>query len=358
MKILYIAGESANWVINLCNKMCEQGHEVTCVVQQLDEYDKDNPAIEHENLKRINVTYDIMFDPIKMLGYLEDMDSFNDDYDIIFGSHTPVTPVLRYLSENTPNTPWGVMLLDIPTDLIRTEETRQVQWNYWFNVMKTAKEVVFNTFVARDEYKKFVGKDFSDENVITYATQIPEEFKMSGSEIKGDYIVSACRLTPVKNISMITRALALTDRPIKQVVIGRDRGDLQIISALAKEHRVKVEYKDMVSEQEKYQLIRDSLCLAYPQQTEYIGGLSPWEGMMIGKPTICTDYKVLKDLFKDHIDYFDRSSILALADKIEEIYDNNYDKNKLVAASTYAYKDATFDTMASKLIKVFERMKE
>ena len=357
MNILYIAGESCNWVINLCNEMCLQGHNVTCVVQQLDEYDKDNPAVEHPNLTRINVDYGTMFDPAKMRIVLESKDALHKDYDILFGSHTPVTPVMQYLSVLL-NIPWGVMLLDIPTDLICIEENRRNQWKYWFAVMKTAKQLVFNTFVARDEYNNFMDVKYDDENVITYATKIPEEYKLSGIDIKGDYIVSACRLTPVKNISMITKALALVDRPIKQIVVGRDRGDLANINRIAIENNIHVIYKDMVSEKDKYELIKNSLCLAYPQQTEYIGGLSPWEGMMIGKPTICTDYKVLKDLFKEHIDYFDRSSIQALADKITEIYDNVYDKNKLAAASSYAYEDAVFETMAKKLINVFERMKE
>lgn len=356
MKILYVAGESANWVINLCNKMCEQGHEVICVVQQLDEYDKDNPIKEHENLTRINVDYDTMFNPSKMLSIINDADlNIGVSVDVIFGSHAPVTPVLHSLSKFY-NIPWGVMLLDIPTDLIEKETLRKEQWTYWFKFMKHAKEVVFNTFVARDEYEKFMKIKYSNDNVITYATTVPEKYKLSGIDIKGDYIVSACRLTPVKNISMITQALALVDRPIKQLVIGRDRGDLHRIQKTAKDNNILVYYLEMATEQQKHEYIKNSLCLVYPQQTEYIGGLSPWEGMMIGKPVICTDYKVLKDLFKDNVEYFDRNSVQALADKITEIYDNKYDEKKLIKSSSYAYKDATFETMAKKLISVFKKM--
>ena len=356
MNILYIAGESANWVINLCNEMCNKGHDVTCVVQQLDEYDKDNPAVEHPNLKRINVNYDIMFNPEKMFETLEEQKKLYG-YDIIFGSHAPVTPVLSHLSKIL-EIPWGVMLLDIPTDLIMREELRQKQWTYWFSIMKNANEVVFNTLVARDEFDRFMKKYYPDENVVTYATKIPDEYKLSGLDIKGDYVVSACRLTPVKNVSMITKALALVDRPIKQMVVGRDRGDLATIQKVAEENNIQVIYKDMVSEKEKYELIKNSLCLAYPQYTEYIGGLSPWEGMMIGKPTICSDFNVLKDLFKDKIDYFNRNSAQELADKITEIYDKEYDEERLKKASEYAYEDACFETMAKKLINVFERMKK
>jgi glycosyltransferase involved in cell wall biosynthesis len=324
------------------------------VVQQLDEYDKDNPAEQHKNLNRINVNYDVMFSADRLVSELTSNGALYD-YDVVFGSHAPVTPVLKHLSRLL-YIPWGVMLLDIPTDLIMNEPARHRQWTYWFNVMSSASQVVFNTDIARDEFKRIVGVDFFDDNVVTYATKIPEEYKLSGMDIKGDYVVSACRLTPIKNISMITKALALVDRPIKQIVIGRDRGDLAKIKKIAEENKVEVIYKDMVSEKEKFELIRDSLCLAYPQNTEYIGGLSPWEGMMIGKPTVCTDFKVLKDLFKDNIDYFDKNSVQAFADKLTEIYDNVYAKEKLKRASEYAYEDASFKTMASKLIHVFKKM--
>ena len=50
MNILYLGAESANWVINLCNKFCEQGHTVTCVIQTVDEYDGENPIPLHEDI--------------------------------------------------------------------------------------------------------------------------------------------------------------------------------------------------------------------------------------------------------------------------------------------------------------------
>lgn len=358
MNILYLGAESANWIINLCNKICEQGHKVTCVVQQLDEYDKDNPMESHKNLSRINIDYNTMFNPEKIIKTLKDKNKLDDKYDVIFGSHAPVSPITRHLSEKLNNIPWGVMLLDIPTDLIRTQKARGELWNIWFSVMFTADTIVFNTFVARDEYEKYTGVRYGNENVVTYATHIPDEYKLSGSGIKGDYVVSACRLTPIKNISMITRALAMTDRPIKQVVIGRDKGDLMVINKIAKEHKVEVIYKGMVSEKEKYELIRDSLCLIYPQTTKYIGGLSPWEGMMIGKPTIVTECRVLRELFGDDIEYVDTTIPAPLYRAINKIYDNKYNEDKINKASEYANKEASFKTMATKLLSAFERMKK
>lgn len=351
MRILYFGGESANWVINLCNEMCKQGHEVTCVVQQLDEYDKDNPIKEHENLTRINVDYNTMFSPDKMLKKIVEL---NKTFDIVYGSHTPVSPVVNTIAR-TYSIPWGIMILDVPVNQMNEERGRMLQWQYWFDVMKYANSITFNTFVARDAYYDFTHQWFPDENVITYAVNVPDKFVKSGINIKGDYVVSAFRLTTQKNANLITRALARLNLPIKQVVIGRDNGDLKVIKDIAERNGVEVIYKEMVTEEEKYELIKNSLCLVYPQKSAYIGGLSPWEGMIIGKPTIVSDYKVLRDLFGDEIIYVDSEDSEELAKEIAYLYAKDKDDIFLEYQSNKALREASFEKMAKKLLKVFEK---
>jgi hypothetical protein len=352
MRILYIAGESANWVINLCNEMCKQGHEVTCVVQQLDEYDKDNIIVNHPNLTRINVDYSIMFSPEKML---QKILALNKTFDIVYGSHTPVSPTINHIAR-TLSLPWGIMILDIPTNQINEERGRALQWQYWFDIMKYANSITFNTYVARDEYYNFTHQWFPDENVITYAVNIPERFYKSGIDIKGDYVVSAFRLTTQKNANLITRALSRLNLPLKQVVIGRDNGDLKEIKKIAENNNIEVIHKEMVTEEEKYELIKNSLCLVYPQKSAYIGGLSPWEGMIIGKSTIVSDYKVLHDMFGEHAIYVDPDNEEDLAKEIAFIYAEKRVSNlKMLQHYLHALDSANFKDMAKGLLKVFEK---
>jgi len=351
MNILYFGGESANWVINLCNEFCKQGHKVTCVVQQLDEYDKNNPVKEHENLTRINVDYSTMFSPEKML---QKILLLNKTFDIVYGSHTPVSPTVYHIAR-TLSLPWGIMILDIPTNQINEERGRALQWQYWFDVMKYANSITFNTYVARDEYYNFTHQWFPNENVITYAVSVPDKFVKSGVNIKGDYVVSAFRLTTQKNANLITRALAKIDLPIKQIVIGRDNGDLKTIKDMAEKNNVEVIHYEMVSEEEKYELIKNSLCLVYPQKSAYIGGLSPWESMIIGKPTIVSDYKVLRDLFGDEIIYVDSEDSEELAKEITYLYGRKQINLFLEHQSDKALREASFEKMSSKLLEVFEK---
>ena len=294
--------------------------------------------------------YNIMFNPRALEAELIKR-NLMCKYDIIYGSHAPVSPVIYYLG-NKYVTPWGIMLLDIPLDLMRKEPDRMRNWIYWFDMMKDSKYLIFNTKIARDEHFKLTNNYFGDDHVIMYATHIPKEHHLSGLGIEGDYVVSAFRLTTAKNASIITKALATMEKPLKQVVIGRDRGDLANIMKIAKEYNIEVIYKAVVTEEEKFELIKNSFCLVYPQLSEYIGGLSPWEGMFIGKPTLVSDYKVLRDMFSEHAIYFDPTSPESLA----SAFNNAYDKSGLVRANEYANKEATFKNMAERMIKIFDKM--
>lgn len=355
MNILYVASESSEYVSSLCQEIAKRGHTITMVVQESDHYTTMKEEL-HSNIKKIVVESNALFHPQLLESLLKEKDVFNDDYDIMFGSNTPIAPVLNYF-HSILKIPWGIMIHDVPIDLIDADETRGLYWKFWLADLRSASQVCFNTYVARDEYLNLTNIYYTDDNVFTYATNISKEVSMSGSMVKGDYVVSVCRIAPHKNLSMITKALAYLNNPIKQVVIGRDSGDLHSVMSVAKEHGVEVIVKGMVSDEEKISLIQNSLCLVYPQKSAYIAGLSPWESMMIGKPTICSDYKILRDLYKNHVSYFDVNSIMELAGRINEVYTGDYNIPKLQFASDYAYEEASFSTMATKLLKIMSNIK-
>lgn len=348
MNILYLAMESANWVINLCNEMCNQGHTVTCFVQMTDDYDRDNPPQEHENLKVFKLPMETFYTGKGFEPYFERLRT--EKFDMIFGSHGPVTPMVHFLGKNL-NTPWGIMLLDIPTDLIQVQPQRAEMWRRWFPYFEQADEMVFNTYVARDEYEKFTGKRFPDENVVVYGTNLLPQFRDSGKDIRGDYIVSVCRLTPLKNCSIIPKALNMISGIDKYIAIGRDGGELELIRKLCNQYGIEFEHKVEITEEHKYELIRDSAMLIYPQKTPYIGGLSPFEGMWCGKKVVVPDLKVLRDLYGDGATYFKNDDENDLIRAIMEIAPQTH-------GAQIAEERASYSTMSKGLIDIFKRMKK
>lgn len=359
MKILWMAMESANWVIRLCNAMCEQGHQITAVVQGVDEYDKENPVIPHKDLRIFYVPYKEFENPLLFKQkHLQKV--IDEKYDFVMGSHVVVSSTAKMVSE-TLNIPWGIMVLDIPTDLMAIDRVRMISWLKYFEETKYASFMIFNTHISRDEYERFTKQYFPEDFVITYAINMPMEFYKSGINIKGDYVISVCRICDQKNLKLIPQALSFLDGIKKYVAIGNiaDGGqEITTMKTLCEQNGIEFIHYDYVSEQKKFELIRDSAAVIYPQKTKYIGGLSPWEGMFVGKSVIVPNLKVLHDLYKDNVIYFQNEDMLSLAKEIsfsiglksEAIEDV---KNE---AAEFALKEASFETMATKILGTLQKM--
>ena len=358
MKILYLGSESANFVTHTCNALCRQGHEVTMVVQELDEYDKENPVPLHENLKRINIEYGNYFKP-KYVFHKLLADMQTNKYDLIFGSHVPVSPVIEELAR-TYKLPWGIMILDIPTHTMKTQRNRMRTWLYWFDVIKFADILIFNNTIARDEYYKYTNQWFPDKNVIHYGTNMPEEYKGVGLDIEGDYVLSICRLHPWKNCKLIAQALSQLNTKLKYIAVGRDVGELNLIKKLCKDYNVPFEHKGVVSEKEKWELIKNCKMFIYPQRTNYIAGQATLEAMWVGKPVLTGNYGILKELYGDYPIYFDATSPSNLASKIALVNSlkPEFTREKRESGINHAYETANYDKMGEQMTKIFKDMIE
>jgi len=356
MNILYLGAESANFVIHTCNALCRQGHTVTAVVQTLDEYDKENPIPLHKNLKRINIEYEKYFKPKYVFNKLI-IEMQTDKFDMLFGSHAPVSPVLAELS-HIYKIPWGIMILDIPTHTMRTERNRMRLWLYWFDILKHINTIIFNNSIARDEYYNYTKQWFPNENVIHYGTNMPEEYKGAGLDIEGDYILSVCRIHPYKNCKAIAQALSLLNTNLKYVAVGKNGGELDLIKKICKKHNIPFEYKGIVTEKEKWELIKNCKMYIYPQTTKYIAGQATLEAMWAGKPVLTGNYEILKELYGKYPFYFNTDSSIDLAIKIATVNSMKSEstRDNRIEGIEHAYNTSNYDTMAAKMIGVFKRV--
>ena len=353
MKILYIGGESANFVIETCNALCEQGHDVTAVVQITDEYRK---IKLHKRLKRINVEFNKFYSPIIMKNKLV-IEFANNRPDLIFGSHAPVSPIVFELAKQY-GIPWGMMLLDIPENLLKTERWRMKHWNYWFTLLTQADIMVFNNSIARDLFYHYTQNWFPDEYHIHYGTNLPESEKMSGIDIEDDYVLSICRLHSVKNCKLIPEALKYLKSDLKYVAIGRDLGELEIIKQKCKDYGIDFIYKGIVSEEEKWELIKNCAMYIYPQDTEYVAGQASLEAMWAGKPALAGNFKILKELYGKHAYYFNTKDPESLAKQIA--YVRSLDKTRIIEqledACFHVEDTASYKIMGKKLSDLFRKV--
>lgn len=357
MDILYMAMESGNWVLQLCNELCELGHNVTCMIQGIDEYDKTNPITPHKNMEVFYIPYQEFGNPLafkqkhmqKLIG---------KNFDIVFGSHVVISATLRMVAE-TLSKPWGLMILDIPSDLMITQRFRMKQWLTYFDNIKPADVMIFNTKISRDEYYKYTNQFFPNECVITYGIPTPEETFKSGMDIKGDYVISICRIVRNKNCNLIPSALGLINGIKKYVMIGsiEDKNEFAYIKKLCKINKIELEHYYNITEKEKFELIKNSAMLIYPQKTPYIGGLSPWEGMYIGKPVLVPKLKVMNDLYKENVTYFENNDAISLAREISFINQVRPELTKSLKekAAEFSKEEGSFKNMATKISNVLEK---
>jgi glycosyltransferase involved in cell wall biosynthesis len=357
MKILYIGGESADWVINTCNHICEKGHEITCVVQDCDEYDKAHPLSLHPNLKKIVVSANVLLMPNLLKNKLL-VEIQNNKFDLVFGSHVITTPSVSEIGKML-GVPWGVMVLDIPVHLMKHSRQRTIMWQKWFDQLKYANQVAFIFGITRDTYEMFTHQYFPDDNVILYGINMIDKYYKSGIDIKGDYIVSACRLNVFKSIRNIPAAMSLLDSPKKWVAIGRDDGELEYVKKMCEENKIEFIHKPDVSDEEKCELIKNSSLMIYPENSGSLGsGRPPWEAMYEGKPVLVPDLPEKKADYGELAFYYDNESIENMAEKIAFIHSVRREllHKHLNEAAEVCKDKVSFDTMANGLIKVFEKM--
>lgn len=358
MKILYVAAEASNFVINLCNEFCNQGHKVTCIIQDVDSYDDQNPIKEVAGLRTFKIPFATFFNDVR-LERIVSTHLTEGNYDIVFCSHSVIFPaVITAAKLRDINVPCGAMLLDIPTDLMKQEPVRMKNWEYWFKYLKLADLIITNTDIAAEEYERYTGTKLPKENVVTYGINQPVMFNKKGLDKHGDTVVSICRLTDLKNCILIPKALGKLNLNLKYVAIGRNSGQLDLIDDYCKKYGIEFEHYQNVTEYRKFRFLEDCSMLIYPQKSEYIGGLSPFEAMFVGKPSLVPDVRVLKDLYGEHAFYFKNDDADSLAELIKKVHTQNRGglKEKLIAASDYSQSEASFENMAKKMLKLMESM--
>lgn len=352
MNILYIGEETRNWVMHLVNELSILGHTITVVVKRYDEYDNDNKVKPLKGVKVVEVENDAYFKPDTVSGLIDDI----EQYDVVYGSHIIACTPVKYIGERY-NIPWGIQVLDIPIDLMKKEERRIRNWKYYFKALENVTTMTFIIPKARDDWNKYTGQYYDDTHIIHYPIYIPEDYKLSGIDNDDNYIVSFCRVCDYKNISQATESLAQLNTNTKQVVVGKTNNDLDRIMNIASKYGVKAVHTEQVTEKEKFDLIKNASVVVYPQRSEYLGGLSPWEAMFIGTPTLVYDYDLLKGLYKDSAFYANKDKTDSYTHELAYLLTvkKEFIKDKLIKASDYASEN-NFTNMATKLDKVLRGM--
>ena len=368
MNILYFGIESRNWVLNLMNEIAKLGHTITVFTQSVDDYDT-NLTIK---LEKGITDYTIPFNDFHKINFFEKhYNKINKQkFDIVMGSHAPSSGVVQKI-KNELNIPGVIMVLDIPTDFMSPfsqdmrEKLRWESWQKWFPLLKDMDMLIFNTTIAREEFKRYTGIKYPKENVIFYAVNTKNfdyiEKNHSDYIIKDKYVLTSCRLNKLKRNKIVIQALHILEKKygkkLKYLAMGRADGDLNNLINGAKKLKVDFVYKGLIPEYGKCVLIRNCQALIYAQTTKYIGGLSPFEALYAGKKAFVSNVPVLHELYSDSAYYFEPENPEDLADQLNKYLDKKDSKKEIEKRKQRTIEYASYDVMAKKIIERLKTLK-
>jgi len=354
MNLLYIALDAKNYALRICNEMAKQGHKITCMVLNKDFFDNEVKIDMEENITVFELQQKEFYKAdIFLKKYFEHIKNAN--VDAIFGVSILATPIVDYLATLLKK-PKYMMLLDVPIDLIEKEPARKRDWGYHVPLLKRMNDVIFSTKIARDEFNRVYGKYYPNDNIVTYPTFLPEKFFKSGIKNDEGYIVSACRLTPTKNCIIIPYAMSKLKTVNTYVAIGKDGGQLKQIRHACEKFGINFVHYDGITDERKFEIIKGASMMIYPQDSKYIGGLAPFEGMFVGIPVIVPNLKVLKDLYQGNCSYFDNGGIYSLATQIAmlSLLKKEYLIDRLEISAEFSKQEVSFEKAAKGILNVLE----
>jgi len=370
MRIGYFGLENRSNVICLCNELAKLGHYVQAHVCPVGSYDDYKLLNLDEKLEIFDYKHSLELLSVKifMVKSLKTVLKFKPD--VLFGSHCQISDLMSNLSRFIGK-PYVIQLLDIPTWLIEMEEKRRKQWSVWIPTLKKAKTIIVNHEVGREELKKGCGIDIPPENVVIYGinTEIADMVPDVDLSKEPMAVVSASRFVGFKANHAIIEALAILKKigiDVKYYGIGVG-DELKDCQTRAQGYELDATFYPGVSDFKKWELIKKSRILIYPQQTEHIGGLPPYEAFYAERSVIVSDYRILHDLYGDYPVYFkkgrydERDSVFvdveSLTERMCEMienYDSDFYATKRIESKKYTEETATFKTMAKGINNVLE----
>ncbi len=221
------------------------------------------------------------------------------------------------------------------------------EWDETREVYRRAKWLLPNSELTRKEVADWTGRPVEPA---IYAG-LDDPGPPPGDPAVGKHILYVGRLDVTKNVHDLIDAVALMKNPPLLIVAGRGH-DEEELKARAREKGVQAKFPGHISDTEKWRLMRDCYFLVFPTSFEGFG-MPPGEALSCGKPAICSDIPILREVYGDQVEYFPLHDVKSLAAKMEEILGNpDYRVQRGVAGQAYVLGRYTWEHCADRILHV------
>ncbi len=169
-----------------------------------------------------------------------------------------------------------------------------------------------------------------------------------------DFILYLGRLDSTKNVQDLIDAVALIDNPLPLVIVGRgyDENELKDRASAA---GITCRFMGVISDTEKWRLVRQCAFLVFPTSLEGFG-MPPGEALSCGKPAICSDIPILREVYGDSVEYFPLHDVKALAELMQQMLrDSAYCRKRGRDGRDYVLSRYTWNHCAERIEKSLNR---
>lgn len=170
-----------------------------------------------------------------------------------------------------------------------------------------------------DELKKYVGYDPKDviKSFFGIDERVLDIARTPAPEKEYD-IIYVGHYEKRKNHEALIRAIALIDKNLRVLFIGRDNGLELLLKNLCTELGLtNVEFGKSVDDTTLWNMYRKSRVFAYPSTYEGFG-IPTIEALALGIPAVISDIPVFHEVGGDLVSYFDPHDPKDIAEKIKE----------------------------------------
>lgn len=311
-------------------EFAELGHKVYLLRNKAKRFFDAGELKKHKNLTAVEMAYqEYRYDNIDL--------EFKPD--ICLGMDQSVSPFVAEYQDKT-NIPGYCIFLDLPIhvidgkDAVNYNPSYSQRFYYWINCALGLTGIIFNhEFTASEFTKRYKRK----AHHVFYAVSNDnawEENKEENGDPTNDFVFGCSRIIPYKRIDLACQAIKRTPYTYKHVFVNGDKDEIAKVEAIASSSTNKFVLYKSIPEAQKMSFYYNAKLTVYSQMTQWLGGLSPIEGMSVKTPGVCFDYPILRELYQDCVLYVKPGSIIQLREAITELYEDE-DLNADLAEKGY-----------------------
>lgn len=183
-----------------------------------------------------------------------------------------------------------------------------------------------------------------------------EEIALTENLKEENQIIYIGRLIKSKNVDLIIKALSKIKNHHSLVIIGDGHEKINLES-LSKKLKVSVEFKGTVSDKDKWNEIKKSMFMVFSTSFEGFG-MPPMEALACEKPCICSDIPILREIYKNSVEYFKEKNVRDLIKKINFLINNPaYRKRRSKEGRKFVLSRYSWEKSARKIEKILNNYK-